>query len=116
MPLNTPSLSSSINLIYYEVNLPQHDIKKSLDFPDDKPIYIKTKSGMKNVLDGLESISLNDDVLTCGLYFGGKKINIYELLSYITDLQVESAKIYKITRTTMFVKKEGILYSPMEVK
>ena len=116
IPVNTPSLSSSINLIYYEVNLPQNDIKKSLGFSSDKPIYIKTKSGMKNILDGLESISLNNGILTCGLYFGMKKINIYELLSYLTDLLIESAKIYKITRTTMFIKKGGILHSPMEVK
>ncbi|MBA7705218.1 hypothetical protein ES703_114042 [subsurface metagenome] len=116
IPVNTPSLSNSINLIYYEVNLPQNDIKKSLGFSSDKPIYIKTKSGMKNILDGLESISLNNGILTCGLYFGIKKINIYELLSYLTNLLIESAKIYKITRTTMFIKKGGILHSPMEVK
>lgn len=115
LPLNTLSLSSLINLIYYEVNISQNAIKKSLDSLDDKPIHIQTRSGTKNILDGLESISLKDDILTCGLHFGGKKINIYELLSYLTELPVESSKIFKITRTTMFFKKDGILYSPMEV-
>lgn len=116
MSPNTPSLSSSINLIYYEVIIAKEILKKSLDFPQNKPIYIQAKSGKKKIQDGLESISYDNDVLSCGIKFGGGKINIYELLSYLTDLSVEESKVFKITRTTMFIKQEGILYSPMEAK
>jgi radical SAM family uncharacterized protein/radical SAM-linked protein len=116
MPINTPSLSSSINLIYYEISIPEKSIKKSIDFSGNKSLHVKTKSGVRNILESVESISFKDGMLTCGLYFGGRKLNIYELISYLTDLPVELSKTYKITRTTMFVKKEGILYSPMEVK
>jgi len=116
MSANTPSLSSSINLIYYEVMVPKDLLKKPLDFPLDNPIYVQAKSGMKKVQDGLESISYDGDILSCGIRFGGGKINIYDLVSYLTDLSAEESKIFKTTRTTMFIKKEGILYSPMEVK
>lgn len=116
LPSAAPSLSSSINLIYYEVDIPRNAIKKPLELPRDKPLYIQTKSGMKDILDGVESLNYDDGVLTCGLRFGGKKINIYELISFLTDNSIEMSRTYKITRTTMFIKKEGILYSPMEVK
>ena len=116
IPSNTPSLSSSINLIYYEIMISKDLIRKPLDFPVDKPIYVQKKSGTKKIQDALESINYNDDILSCGIQFGSGKINIYDLLSYITELSVEESKIFKITRTTMFIKKEGILYSPMEVK
>ena len=71
---------------------------------------------MKKIQDALESISYDGNVLTCGLYFGGGKINIYDLLGGLTGLPAEENKLFKVTRTTMFIKKEGILYSPMEVK
>lgn len=116
LPTKTPSLSSSINLIYYEVNIPGQDIKKTPVLSDSKPIYIQSKSGMKNILESMETFSLKDNILNCGLYFGNGKINIYELLSYLTDLPVEQVKLYKITRTAMFIKKEGLLSSPMEAK
>lgn len=116
MASHTPSLASSINLIYYEVMIPEDVIKKSLDFPDDKPVYVQTKSGMKKIQDTLESINYDSNVLTCGLHFGGGKINIYDLLGGLTGLPAEKNRLFKVTRTTMFIKKEGILYSPMEVK
>ena len=116
MPLKTPPLSNSINLIYYEINISADDIKKSLNFIGNKNAYIETKSGKKKISDGVESISLRDSALTCGLHFGAKMINVYELLSYLTDLSVESAKTYKIARTKMFINKDGVVYSPMEVK
>ena len=113
---NTPSLSSSINLIYYEIMVPKNLLKKPLDFPAEDPIYVQAKSGVKKIQDGLESINYDGEVLSCGIKFGSGKINVYDLLSYLTDLPVEESKILKITRTTMFIKKEGILYSPMEAK
>lgn len=116
LPIKTSSLTSSINLIYYEVTIPADHINKSIDFSDNKSIYIQTRAGMKNVPESVESISLNNNILHCGLYFGKRGINIYGLLSYLTDQPIESVKRYKITRTTMFIKNEGIVYSPMEVK
>ncbi len=113
-PLKIPSLSSSINLIQYEVTLPPGVLKKPIDF-SDTPLYIEKKSGRKKIQDGVLSISLKEDLLTCVLYFGNGTINIYDLLSYLTDLPVELVKAYKVTRTQMFIKKEGIEYSPMEV-
>jgi radical SAM family uncharacterized protein/radical SAM-linked protein len=116
IPANTPSLSSSINLIYYEVSIPAASIKKPFDFDPERPVYMPSKSGMKNVAQAVESISLRDGTLNCGLYYGEKNVNIYELCSYLTDLPLEQVKLYKITRTLMFIKREGLLYSPMEVK
>ena len=116
LPLKIPSLTSSINLIYYEVNIAPEQIKKPLDFSDRTPIYVQTKTDKKNILESLESISLKDNTLYGGLYFGKGKVNIYELLAHLTDSTVELAKVYKITRTTMYVQKAGALYSPMEVK
>ena len=98
------------------VTIPAEHINKSIDFSDNKSIYIQTRAGMKNVPESVESISLNNNTLHCGLYFGKRGINIYGLLSYLTDQPIESVKRYKITRTTMFIKNEGIVYSPMEVK
>ena len=115
LPLRVPSLSSSINLIRYEVTLPPGVVKKSIDF-SKKPFYVQTKSGMKKIQDGVASISIEDNILSCVLHFGNGKINIYDLLSYLTDLPVDFVKTYKVTRTTMFIKREGIEYSPMEVK
>jgi radical SAM family uncharacterized protein/radical SAM-linked protein len=111
-----PSLSSSINLIYYEVELPDDFIKKPLEFSPDDPIYVQAKSGTKKIQDALESISFESGILSCALRFGSRKINVYDLIGYLTDLPAEERKIFKITRTTMFIKKEGILYSPMEAK
>jgi radical SAM family uncharacterized protein/radical SAM-linked protein len=116
MSANTASLSSSINLIYYEILIPGDLLKKPLDFQPDNPIYVQAKSGMKKIQDALESINYDSNILSCGIKFGSGKINIYDLLSYLTDLPAEESKIFKITRTTMFIKKEGILYSPMEAK
>jgi hypothetical protein len=116
LPLNSPSLTSSINLIYYEVDIPPDCIKKSVDLSDKKSIYINTKSGMKDIKGSIESLSFDNGMLSCGLCFGNGKINVYNLLSYLTELPVELVKAFKITRTTMFIKKEGILFSPMEVK
>ncbi len=116
MPQNTPSLSSSINLIYYEIEISRKVIKKPLNFSDNGAVYIETRSGMKNISDGIESISFEDNTLTCGLHFGEKKVNVYELIAYLIDLPIESARKYKITRTSMFVKKSGMVCSPMEVK
>ncbi len=116
LPLKTPPLSNSINLIYYEVNISEDDIKKSLDLASNKKLYIETRSGKKSISDGVASISLEDSALTCGLNFGAKTINVYELLSYLTDRPVALAKTYKITRTKMFINKDGVVYSPMEAK
>jgi len=116
MPLKTPPLSNSINLIYYEIDISADHIKKSLDFVSNRYAFVETKSGKKKIADGVESISLRDSALTCGLHFGAKMINIYELLSYLTDRSVESAKLYKIARTKMLINKDSVVYSPMEVK
>jgi radical SAM-linked protein len=116
IPLKTPPLSNSINLIYYEVSISEDDIKRPLDFVNNKKVYIETKSGKKNISDGVASISLEDSALTCGLNFGAKTVNVYELLSYLTDRPVALAKTYKITRTKMFINKDGVAYSPMEAK
>ncbi len=113
---STPSLSNSINLIYYEVNLPASDMRKPIDIFRNQPIYINSKNRVKNISETIETISYNDGILTCGLYYGEKYVNIYELCSYLTDNPLEQVKKYRITRTMMFIKKEGLLYSPMEVK
>ena len=114
IPSNTPSLSSSINIIYYEVSIPRDAITKSMDFAEGTA-YVDTKSGMKNIQEGLESISYDNNLLTCGLRFGNRKLNLYELLSYLVDEPVELMRYYKATRTSMFIKKDGTLYTPMEV-
>lgn len=116
LPARVPSLSSSINLIYYEVEIPRQDITKSLDMQKAKAVHIQTKAGVKKIQDGLESLSYHDGILQCGLYFAPKMITIYELIAYFTEQTVDLCKLYKITRTTMFVKKNGILHSPMEAK
>ncbi|MEO0162619.1 MAG: TIGR03960 family B12-binding radical SAM protein [candidate division WOR-3 bacterium] len=113
---STPSLSSSINLIYYEVTLPRSDIRKSLEILKNQPIYINSKSRVKNIAESIESITYKDGLLTCGLYYGEKYINIYELLSYLTEVPLEQTKKYPVTRTLMFIKRGGLLYSPMEVR
>jgi len=116
IPLNTPSLSTSINLIYYEANILSNEIKKPVEFSKEMPVYFQTKTGTKNIVEDIESISIKQNLLTCGLYFGSRNINIYELVSYLTDFPMEVAKQYKVTRTAMFIKKEGIVSSPMEVR
>lgn len=113
-PLRIPSLSSSINLIQYEVELPPGALKKPINF-SHMPLYVETKSGKKKIQDGVASILLQDNRLTCVLYFGNGTINIYDLLSYLTDLPVELVKAYKVTRRNMFIEREGIEYSPMEI-
>lgn len=111
----TPSLSSSINLIHYEVEIDKGELKKNIDPDSRDPVYVETKSGKKNVLDGLDSISISNGNLTCALYCGTGQINIYDLMSYLTGLPSEQTKKYRVTRTMMFIKKEDELYSPMEV-
>jgi len=116
MPSNTPSLSSSINLIYYEVTIPESMIRRPLDFSHQKPVYIWAGSETRNICDSVESISYKDGTLTCGLYYGAKNINIYQLCSYLTEIPVEETRLFKVTRTLLFIKRNGLLYSPMEVK
>jgi radical SAM family uncharacterized protein/radical SAM-linked protein len=115
LPIGVPSLTSSINLVCYEVTIPADHIKKSLALSTHTSAYVRTKSGVKNVAESVESISMNGNVLHCGLHFGQGTINIYSFVSYLTDLPVESTKKYKITRTALFIKNKGIVYSPMEV-
>ena len=112
----TVSLSSSINLINYEVNIAKENLKKSIDLNSGVPIYVNTKSGQKDLKTGLDSISIANGTLSCGLFYGGGQINIYDLLSYLTELPPDQAKRFKVTRTTMFIKKESEKISPMEVK
>jgi radical SAM family uncharacterized protein/radical SAM-linked protein len=110
----TPSLTSSINLINYEVEIMKEELKNHINADSREPIYVETRSGKKNILDGLDSISISNGNLTCALYCGAGQLSIYDLLSYLTDLPLEQAKKYKVTRTTMFIKKEDVLCSPME--
>jgi hypothetical protein len=112
---NTPSLSSSINLIQYEAELKTSDLEKQIDPNDRGPFYFETKSGKKNILEGLYSISIKNSSLTCALHCGMGQISIYDLLAYLTGLPQDQAKKFKVTRTMMFIKKEGELCSPMEV-
>ncbi len=113
---NTPSLSNSINLIYYEVNIPENELRKPIDIFNAQSICITSKSKVKNLSETIESISYKDNILNCGLYYGEKYANIYELCSYLTEIPLEEAKKFKVTRTLMFIKQGGLLYSPMEVK
>ncbi|MEO0205960.1 MAG: TIGR03936 family radical SAM-associated protein, partial [candidate division WOR-3 bacterium] len=113
---NTPSLSNSINLIYYEAHISDHEIHKPIDIFKNQPVYINSKSRVKNLSETVESISFKDSVLNCGLYYGEKYANIYELCSYLTEVSLEESKKYKVTRTLMFIKQGGLLYSPMEVR
>jgi hypothetical protein len=108
-------LSSSINLIHYEVEIGKSEIKKKIDPDDREPAYVETKSGKKNVLDGLDSISISNGNLTCSLYCGTGQINIYDLISYLTGIPSEQTKKNKVTRTKMSIKKKDELRSPMEV-
>ena len=110
-----PALSNSINLIHYEVEISKSEIKKKIDPDAQEPVYVETKSGKKNVLDGLDSISISNGNLTCSLYCGTGQINIYDLISYLTGIPSEQTKKYKVTRTKMFIKKKDELRSPMEV-
>ncbi len=111
----TPSLSVSINLIYYEVDVQSGDIRQEIDPTSRDPIYVDTRTGKKNIVNGIESITYNG-TFTCGLYYGKGQIGIYDLIAYLTDLPMAQAKRFKVTRTTMFIEKEGQLLSPMEVK
>jgi radical SAM-linked protein len=113
---NTPSLSNSINLIYYEVFVPADKIRKPIDVFKDQPIYVNSKSRVKNLSETIESISFKEGILNCGLYYGEKYINIYELCSYLSETPLEQAKKFKVTRNLMFIKQGDLLYSPMEVK
>ncbi len=110
----TPSLTSSINLINYEVEIRKGDLKNHINTDSCEPIYVDTRSGKKNILEGLDSISINNGCLSCALYCGSGQPNIYDLLSYLTALPLEQAKKFKVTRTMMFIKKEDALRSPME--
>ena len=112
----TSSLSSSINLINYEVEITKADLKKSIDPDSETPIYVNTKSGQKDIRTGIDSISIENGNLSCGLLYGSGQINIYDLISYLTDLPREEAKRFKVTRTTMSIIKEREKFSPMEVK
>jgi len=111
----TPSLSSSINLIQYEVEIDRNELKRTIDPDSRNPLFVVARSGKKNILDGLESISIHNGNLTCGLYYGTGQINIYDLISYLTGLPAEQAKKFKVTRTMMFIKKNDERLSPMEV-
>lgn len=113
---STPSLSNSINLIYYEVKIPENELRKPMDIFNNQPVCIISKSKIKNLSETIESISYKDNILNCSLYYGEKYANIYELCSYLTELPLEQTKKFKVTRTMMFIKKGGLLYSPMEVK
>lgn len=110
----TPSLTSSINLINYEVEIEKGDLKNHINIDSREPIFVETRSGKKNILDGLDSISIGNGCLSCALYCGSGQPNIYDLLSYLTGLPVDQAKKFKVTRTTMFIKSEDMLRSPME--
>jgi radical SAM family uncharacterized protein/radical SAM-linked protein len=109
-----PSLSSVINLIYYEVEIPREDIVNLPDLDAAQPVYCTARSGTKNMTESLESFVFQGGILTCGLFFGGKKVTVYELLSHVTGKIVDEVKMYKVTRTSMFVKRDGLLLSPME--
>ncbi|MGQ9534403.1 MAG: TIGR03960 family B12-binding radical SAM protein [bacterium] len=113
---STPSLSNSINLIYYEVDIPNDELRKPIDIFKNQPVYISSKSKTKNLSETVESISYKNNILNCGLYYGEKYANIYELCSYLTENPLEQAKKFRVTRTAMFIKQDGLLYSPMEVK
>ncbi len=113
---HTPSLSSSINLIYYEISIPESAIRKQLEIFKNQPVYISSKSKVKNLSESVESISYSENILTCGLYYGEKYVNIYEFLSYLTEMPIEEVKKYKVTRTLMFIKKSGLQCTPMEVR
>jgi radical SAM family uncharacterized protein/radical SAM-linked protein len=110
-----PSLSSAINLIYYEVGIPQQDMVNSVNPDATQPAYIETRSGMKNMTGSLESLTYANGKLQCGLLFGEKKVTIYELLCHMTGKTMDEVRIYKVTRTTMCIKRDGMQLSPMEV-
>jgi len=115
LPHKTPSLSSSINVIHYEISIAPERLKNQIDLNDPRPLFVSTKSGSKNIRESIEIISMQQQALNCGLYFGPGMINVYDLLSYLTGEPVDQVKTCKITRTAMFIKKEGLLTSPMEV-
>ncbi len=115
IPQDTIALADAVNLIYYEVAIPRDAIRQSVDAQGRAPISIQTKSGRKSIHESLESVSCVDGTLTCGLYFGGGKLTIYEFLSYLTGQPVERCKMYKVTRTALCYKKGGVAYSLMEV-
>ncbi len=112
---NARSLSSSINLIFYEVEIEKNEIKKSLELPATT-IHVPSKSGMKQLNESLDSVNYESGLLTVALFCGGRQLNIYEFLSYLTERSLEETKKFKVTRATMFIKSDGILLSPMEVK
>lgn len=115
IPLKAPALAHTVNLICYEVALPYDAIKQSFDFSNTEPVAIETKSGMKIVSDSIESVAYSDGTLSCGLYFGRGKLTIYEFLSYLTEQPVELCKAFKVTRTALCCKRDGVAYSLMEV-
>lgn len=108
------SLSSIINLIHYEVSIPRDAIVREIDPSSVEPVYITTRSGKKNIAESLDSCDYKNGVLECGLLFGGKKVTVYELLSYITGKEVSDVKIYKVTRTKLLIKRDDMFLSPME--
>jgi len=110
------SLSSAINLMQFEVEIQKSEIKRHIDPTSKEPVYVETKSGKKNIVDGVDSISVSNGSLTCTLNCGKGQINIYDLISYLTDLPQERAKKFRVTRTNMFIRNENLLYSPMEAK
>jgi radical SAM family uncharacterized protein/radical SAM-linked protein len=108
------SLSSTINLMQFEVEIQKSEIKRRIDPTSKEPVYVETKSGKKNIVDGVDSISVSNGSLTCTLNCGKGQINIYDLISYLTDFPQERAKKYRVTRTNMFIRNENLQYSPME--
>lgn len=112
----TPSLSRSIHLIYYEVEIAAGELRNTIDPAAGAPVYVETRSGRKNILPGIESITKNNGDLICGLYCGEGQISVYDLLSYLTDRPLAEAKKFKVSRTSMFIEEKGELLSPMEAK
>lgn len=116
LPMTAASLSTVINILNYEVALAEAEIIKPIDSDFRGTVAIATKSGVRDLAASLESLQLTDGLLTCSLRIGPGAINIYDLLAYLTGRPAEEVRIYKVTRTSMFIKQDGILLSPMEVK
>lgn len=115
LPAAALSLSTSVSVLNYEVGIETRDIVKPIDLSAG-PVTVAAKSGIKDLTASVESIQLSDATLVCGLRIGPGMANVYDLLAYLTGRTAEEVRIYKVTRTSMFIKKDGILLSPMEVK
>lgn len=116
LPAQAPSLSSTINLMVYEVPVPSSDLKRGLEGLTESSDCVVGRNTMKKLSESLERVAWENGVLTCGLAFGEKKVTIYELLAYLTGCSPEEVKKYPVTRNAMFIKKDGLLFTPMEEK